>query len=68
VYRIRLVPGDGSAQLRDDERRLLPHRRDGKYIARDYFLSSCRPHSLGAATLAAQLGLQDSLIKTLGRW
>jgi len=59
-------------------------RTDGRYLTREYFVSAVRTaltaagltaknyagHSfrIGAATTAAQQGLQDSLIKTLGRW
>ena len=57
---------------------------DGRYLTRDRFVSAVRSalnvaginpslyagHSfrIGAATTAAQRGIQDSLIKTLGRW
>ena len=57
---------------------------DGRYLTRDRFVKSVRAaltragykaenysrHSfrIGAATTAAQRGLQDSLIQTLGRW
>ena len=57
---------------------------DGKYLTRQRFVVAIRSaldsvgidsslyagHSfrIGAATTAAQCGLQDSLIKTLGRW
>ena len=57
---------------------------DGKFLTRERFVSSVRGaltkaginpsdyagHSfrIGAATTAAQKGVQDSLIKTLGRW
>ena len=59
-------------------------RSDEKYMTREYFVAAVREalsqagieasnysgHSfqIGAATTAAQQGLQDSLIKTLGRW
>jgi len=59
-------------------------RSDGSYMTRDYFVTAVRAalseagfaaknyagHSfwIGAATTAAQQGLQDSLIKTLGTW
>ena len=59
-------------------------RSDGKYMTREYFVAAVWAalsqagvevknylgHSfrIGAATTAAQQGLQDSLIKTLGRW
>ena len=59
-------------------------RSDGSYMTRDYFVAAVKAvlseagfdatkyagHSfrIGAATSAAQQGLQDSLIKTLGRW
>ena len=59
-------------------------RSDGSYMTRDYFVAAVKAvlseagfdatkyagHSfrIGAATTAAQQGLQDSLIKTLGRW
>ena len=59
-------------------------RSDGKYLTRDYFVTAVRTvlseaaldassyagHSfrIGAATTTAQQGLQDSLIKILGRW
>lgn len=58
--------------------------QDGRYLTRDRFVAEVRAaltsvgmdcslyagHSfrIGAATTAAQLGVQDSLIKTLGRW
>ena len=58
-------------------------RRDGRYLTRDYFVTEVRTalaaagltaqnyagHSfcIRAATTAAQQGLQDSLVKTLGR-
>ena len=57
---------------------------EGRYLTRDRFVSAVRSgltmaginaslyagHSfwIGAATTAAQRGIQDSLIKTLGRW
>lgn len=57
---------------------------DGKYLTRSKFVEEvrkalaaagydCKKYSghsfrIGAATVAAQRGLQDSLIKTLGRW
>ena len=57
---------------------------DGRYLTRDRFVSAVRSaltmaginaslyagHSfrIGAATTAAKRGIQDSLIKTLGRW
>ena len=59
-------------------------RADGRYLTRGYFVVAIRTaitvagltaknyagHSfhIGAATTAAQQGVQDSLIKTLGRW
>jgi len=59
-------------------------RRTGRYLTRDYFMSAIRTalvaagltaknyagHSfrIGVATTATQQGLQDSLIKPLGRW
>jgi len=53
-------------------------QKDGRYLTRDYFVSAVRTalaanyagHSfcIEAATIAAQQGLQDSLIKTLSRW
>ena len=58
--------------------------KDGRFLTRDHFIASLRRalleagidaskyagHSfrIGAATTAARCGIQDSLIKTLGRW
>ena len=58
-------------------------RVDGRYLSRDYFVTAVRTalteagltakhyagyrFCIGAMTTAAQQGLQDSLIKTLGR-
>ena len=39
--------------------------QEAGYVAKDY---AGRSFQIGAATTASQCGIQDSLMKTLGRW
>ena len=74
VYMAARGPGPGPLFIWEDKRFLTREAfvaavraalREAGLIARDYAGHSFR---IGAAMTAARQGLQDSLIKTLGRW